>query len=121
LKRHGGDVNAGRAVLIGFVLLAIGLAVGIGTRLSDQAAAALAGAACGVGLAGPLGLTLGIYAGSARSRAASQATHAPPPPQVIVIPSAPAPASNAPMYHPAPGALMPPARTFTIIGEEEES
>ena len=114
-------MKIGGVAVIGIALLAIALAIVVGSRLSDQAVAALAGAACGVGLAGPLGLTLGIYAGSARSRAASQATHAPPPPQVIVIPSAPAPASNAPMYHPAPGALMPPARTFTIIGEEEES
>jgi hypothetical protein len=114
-------VKIGVVAAIAIALLAIALAIVIGSRLSDQAVAALAGAACGVGLAGPLGLTLGIYAGAARGRAASQTTHAPLPPQVIVIPAPPAPASNAPAYHPAPGAFLPSARTFTIIGEEEES
>ena len=101
-------------VIVGFLLFAIGSAIVIGSRLSDQAVAALAGAACGVGLAGPVGLALGVYVGSTRARAPS--AHVQAPPQVIVISPAP-PASNAPGFNPAPGGLMPMPRSFTIIGE----
>jgi hypothetical protein len=97
-------------------LLAIGAAIAIGSRLSDQAVTALAGAVCGIGLAGPIGLALGVYLGSARSRAAQQ-SHQAQTPQVIVIPPA-TPPSHAPAYGQMPGALMPSQRSFTIIGEE---
>lgn len=104
-------------LIVGFVLLAVGLAVAIGSRLSDQAIAALVGAACGIGLAGPLGVGLGVYIGSTRSH--SQSTPTPTPPQVIVIPAPSSPTPGSPGYSFAPGPILPAPRSFTIIGEED--
>ena len=110
-------MKSGGSFALMLALLAIGVAVAIGSRLSDQAVTALAGAVCGIGLAGPIGLALGAYLGAARSRAAHQSRQAQAPPQVIVIPPA-TPPSHAPAYGQLPGALMPIQRSFTIIGEE---
>ncbi len=104
-------------VIVGFVLMAVGLAVAIGSRLSDQAIAALMGAACGIGLATPLGIALGVYIGSTRSRGPS--AHTPATPQVIVIPTPSAATPAAPGYTSAPGPILPVPRAFTIIGEED--
>jgi len=99
-------------------MLAIGLAIVIGSRLSDQAVAVLAGAACGVGLAAPLGIVLGLYVGM--SRAKSQSTQAPTPPQIVVVPTSPSPSSNAPTLASMPPPMIPMPRSFTIIGEGDE-
>ncbi len=110
-------MRSGGSFVLMLVLLAIGVAIAIGSRLSDQAVTALAGAACGIGLAGPIGIALGVYVGSARSRAAHQSHQAQTPPQVIVIPPA-MPPSHMPTYSQIPGGLMPIQRSFTIIGED---
>ena len=108
-------MKAGGLVIAGFLILTVGLASVIGSRLSDQAIAALAGAACGVGLAGPLGIMLGVIIASTRSR--SQSSHMPATPQVIVFPAPPSPAHGSPGYSFVPGSILPTPRSFTIIGE----
>jgi hypothetical protein len=108
-------MRASGAILVGFALLAIGLAVGIGTRLSDQAVAALAGAACGVGIAAPLGIAIGAYVGSSRARL--QPAQPPAAPQVIVVPAPNAPPLHTPQSYPIAPPLMPAPRSFTIIGD----
>jgi hypothetical protein len=107
--------------MIGLIALAAGITIAIGSRLSEQTVAALAGAACGIGVAGPAGFGLGLYVGSMRTRARSAAA-SPPAPQVIVMPAQPAQMYQAPgstPYMPAPRPAMPPPRSFTIIGDEE--
>ena len=107
------------AIVVGFMLLGVGLAVLVGSRLSDQVIAALAGGACGIGLAGPIGVAIGAYIGSTRAR--GQSTSVPPAPHVIVIPSPPSQAPNAPHYPSMSGPWVPAPRSFTVIGEEDTS
>jgi len=106
-------VKSGAALVLACISLAVALAIVVGTRLSDQAIAAFAGAACGVGLAGPVGFMLGLLVGANRHR--PQPIHTPSPPQVIVVPAQPAP--HTPAYMPSPNPSLSSPRTFTIIGE----
>ena len=113
------EVKVGVAAIL--LVLAIVLAVVIGSRLSDQVVAALAGAVCGIGLAGPAGVALGVYIGSTRHH--RSATPVAPPAQVIMVPN-PAPSAHQPQqyvpgYHAAPGPSLPRPRSFTIIGEND--
>lgn len=111
-------MKSSSAILIGFLLLAIGLAVVVGPRLSDQVIAALAGATCGIGLAAPLGIAVGVSIGSTRHRAQPMQPAAPP--QVIVMspPNVQPPhTSPAYPYSPTPLPVIPAPRTFTIIGQ----
>ncbi|HLF25210.1 MAG TPA: hypothetical protein VJG32_02645 [Anaerolineae bacterium] len=111
--KHGGTIA------LSFILLAIAGAWVIGSRLSEQTLAALAGAACGVGVAAPFGLGLGVYIGSTRSRASGHPAQTPAPPQVIVLSTPPPAAPNTPSYYPTPGSLAPARRSFRILGEED--
>jgi hypothetical protein len=110
----------GGAAIAALVTLGLALFIALGSRLSDQALSALAGAACGIGLAGPIGFGAGLYIGSTRRHA--QTTHAPSPPQVIVVPAPQPlpPAQQAIGYPPVPGAGVTSSRSFTIIGEEDD-
>jgi hypothetical protein len=97
--------------LVGFFIV---LAVIIGSRLSEQAVSMLAGTACGVGVAIPLGVAIGMYV--AGQRRYGRDSVQPPPPQIVIVPQAQPPASsNVPML---PSAYaLPPRRRFSIIGE----
>ncbi len=106
----------GGIVAVGFVSLGIAVAIIVGSRLSSETVAALAGAACGVGLAAPLGIAIGMYVGSSRSRSAATPV---PPPQVVVIPPLNPSPSHAPLYPPTLEPLAPRSRPFTIIGEDD--
>jgi hypothetical protein len=108
-------------VAIALVVLLAAIVVGLVAQMSDQTVAVLGGAACGIGLAGPLGFALGVLIGMSRARSAP--TQAPSPPQVIVVPpQASQPTNSTSGYLPAQGAYPPlytPARSFTIIGDED--
>jgi len=111
----------GRWLVVGLFVMAAGGAIAIGSRLSEQTVAALAGAVCGIGVAAPGGFGLGMYVGSLRSRARST-TVAPAAPQVIVMPAQPAQMYQAPgnmPYAAIPRPAIPPPRSFTIIGDED--
>ena len=112
--------------LIGF---AVALAAIIGTRLSDQAAAMLAGAACSGAITAPLAILAGMYIGAQRAERAQRSTRdrAPaqsPTPIVVVTPQPQAPAPNPALQTWAnvqpmpPGMLMGGPRQYTILGEE---
>lgn len=108
-------------LIAGLVVVAIGTVITIGSRLSEQTVAALAGAVCGIGVAGPAGFGLGMYVGSTRTKTRS-ATSSPAAPQVIVMPMQPAQMYQAPgssPYASIPRPAIPPPRSFTIIGDEE--
>ncbi len=104
--------------LIGF---AIALAAFIGSRLSEQAIALLAGTFCGVGAALPIGVVIGWYI---KSHRASDHASAPAQPMVILAP--PQPPQTASMLNQAwhtvyPASLNAPQaapRKYTIGGEE---
>lgn len=108
------------AVAIVLAALLIMIVIGLGAQMSDQTIAVLSGAACGVGLAGPLGFALGVLVGISRAR--NSPSHSPPsPPHVIVVPPPPAaPSTSHPSgYMPAQSVHLPPARSFTIIGDDD--
>ncbi len=102
--------NASTIIFLALVGFAITLAVIIGSRLNDQQVALLAGAACGVGVAIPLGIVIGAFAATQRQRG----REAPPP--IIYVTSPSAPTSNAPLL---PARSMPPSRSFNVIGDSE--
>ena len=118
--------NAGMIIALAFVGFVIVLAVVIGNRLDEQAVALLAGTACGVGLATPLGVAIGWYVQSRRSVERA----APSQPMMIVTPPQPqqpmvAGYMNAPVnpawsgaYPIGQGTPMIAPRQFTIVGEE---
>jgi len=112
-------VRNGVVIALMLIAASIGLALTVAARLSDQAIAALAGAACGIGLAAPLGIALGVTVGI--SRAPSRTPPASPPPQVVVIPASTHPIPNGVPHVPMPAALAQSSRSFTIIGEGEDS
>jgi hypothetical protein len=105
---------------IGF---AVGLAAFIGSRLSDQAIALMAGALFGMIVALPIGALIGWAVKSSRS---SERTSAPSQPMVIMTqPQLPAASPYAASAHPAwqgyPVAAtqsVPQPRKYTIGGEE---
>ena len=110
------SVKGSGVIALGLMALAISTAIMIGSRLSDQAVAALAGAACGIGLATPLGILLGITVGAARAK--SQAIRPAAPTSIVVIPSPTLPTGTSALVPTATS--MPAPRSFTIIGDGNE-
>lgn len=109
-------------IFLGLIVLSIAIAIGIGSRLSEQTVAALAGAVCGVGMAAPAGFAFGMYVGSTRARIRSTQTPAQSP-QVIVLPTATQAAPHVPtaqQYPFMPRPAMPAPRSFKIIGDGDE-
>ncbi len=106
--------HATTIIALAFIGFAIALAISIGSRLNEQAIALLAGTACGVGIAAPLGVAIGLYAAAQRRR---DRDATPPPPPIIVMPQPP----PSPPPLPAPllpnFAPMPRRRTFNVIGD----
>lgn len=110
----------GVALILAIIALAAAFAIVIGSRLSDQTITALAGAACGVGLAGPIGFGLGMFFGSMRQRNTPTLTQPSPPQVIIVPPTTPLQSTSHSIdYMPAAGPILPTPRSFTIIGDEE--
>jgi hypothetical protein len=102
------------------VAFAVTLAVIVGTRLSDESLAVLAGAVCGVGAAIPTSLLIIIVArrndrnGSAHPQGRDQY-----PPVVVITPPGTQPQLPA---HPLELRSQPPQqRTFTVVGDEHGS
>jgi hypothetical protein len=99
------------------VAFGVTLAYIIGDRLSQEALAVLAGAACGVGAAIPTSLL--IVAATKRHQATQPPSGQQPPypPVVVVTP----PGQTA--YPPPPGGTtltqLPIGRTFEIVGDED--
>ena len=115
--------SSGAAFAIALVGFAATLAAVIGSRLSDQAATMLAGAACGAGVTAPLAIAIGVYIGAQRSQRATREHAAPSQPIVVVTPQAQQPAPTAlPTWanvRPLSASLMmPEPRQYTILGEE---
>lgn len=105
--------NAATIVSLALILFAIALAVMIGSRLSEQEIALLAGMACGVGIAIPLGVAIGVFAAGQRRRD----REASPPPIVYLQPQPP------PRVPSLPNTYALPPRSFNVIGDcgfEEE-
>jgi hypothetical protein len=105
--------NAATIVSLALILFAIALAVMIGSRLSEQEIALLAGMACGVGIAIPLGAAIGVFAAGQRRRDRDAA----PPPIIYMQPQPP---SSVPSL---PNTYALPPRSFNVIGDsgfEEE-
>ena len=104
--------------LIGFAAM---LAIIVGSRLSDQAATMLAGAACGAGVAGPLAIVIGMTLGAQRSGRDRPPAPSQPPIVVMTPPSAaPAPSAPLPTWSSLPALSQPMTapRQYTILGEE---
>ncbi len=99
----------------------VGLAAFIGSRLSDQAIALMAGALFGMIVALPIGTLIGWAVRGSRS---SERTSAPPQPMVIMTqPQLPAPSPYVASSHSAwqgypVAASVPQPRKYTIGGEE---
>lgn len=96
------------------------LAAFIGTRLSKDALAVLAGAACGVGAAIPTSLLIVAITRWRNDQQQSRSTHLAQPqsqpyPSVVVIP--PHQGSAMPYSHTTMDRL-PAKREFTVVGEE---
>jgi hypothetical protein len=103
--------NASLIVFLALVGFVITLAVIIGSRLSDQQIALLAGTACGVGIAIPLGIVIGAFVAAQRQRDRG----APPP--IIYMTPPPTPTSTMPQL---PARIIPPpSRSFNVIGDSE--
>jgi len=104
--------NAATIVSLALILFAIALAVMIGSRLSEQEIALLAGMACGVGIAIPLGAAIGVFAAGQRRHDRDAA----PPPIIYMQPQPPSVPS-------LPNTYALPPRSFNVIGDsgfEEE-
>jgi hypothetical protein len=72
--------------LAGFFIV---LAVMIGSRLNEQAVSMLAGTACGVGVAIPLGVAIGMYVAGQRRHGRDSVQ----PPQIVIVPQAQPPSA----------------------------
>jgi hypothetical protein len=101
--------NASTIVFLALVGFVITLAVIIGSRLSDQQVALLAGLACGAGVAIPLGIVIGAFDAAQRQHGREA-----PPPIIYVTPPATS-ASNVPLL--AARSTPPPSRSFNVIGD----
>jgi len=115
--------SQGAAFAIALVACAATLAAVIGSRLSEQAATMLAGAACGAGVTAPLAIVIGVYIGGQRSQRAARESAPPPQPIVVMTPSQPqqpAPALQTwASLQPASHSLIASEpRQYTILGEE---
>jgi hypothetical protein len=114
--RHRLKVFAGLMV----TAFAVTLALVIGTRLSDEALAVLAGAVCGVGAAIPTSLLVVFVSRRREERVRPPVQHGVYPPVVVVAPpggqqrhddwSALSPSLNRPMQ-----------RQFTVVGDTQEA
>ena len=106
--------NAATIIALALMGFFIVLAVMIGSRLNEQAVSMLAGTACGVGVAVPLGVAIGMYV--AEQRRHDRDSGRTPLPQIVIVPPVQSPASsNVPMLPPVHA--VPPRRRFSIIGE----
>jgi len=105
------------------VVFAVTLAIVVGTRLSDEALAVLAGAVCGVGAAIPTSLL--IVATSRRREAGPRAPTSTPPgvyPPVVVVAPPGGQQWSGDYWRSFPAALNGPPtapiqREFTVVGE----
>ena len=119
----GGRWTRLKALLIVVVLLfTMTLAVIVGTRLSDEALAVLAGAVVGVAAAIPTSLLIVTVVrrrdeGQGRMMAVPQQRQAQAPPVIVVAPQGGQPGMGR--WHDMPPSLMmPQQRRFTVVGAD---
>ncbi len=99
------------------IAFAVTLALVIGNRLSDEALAVLAGAACGVGAAIPTSLL--IVAITQRPHKQSSADHPHAYPPVVVI-APPGSGQQTDAWNHVPPSMIPPMeRNFSVVGGAE--
>ena len=91
--------KAGPLIALAFIGFAVALAVYIGSHLNGQTVAMLAGTACGVGVALPMGIAAGLYAAAQRRREHNAGAQ---PPIVILAQPAQSPQPPSPQYGAAP-------------------
>jgi hypothetical protein len=97
------------------IAFAVTLALVIGNRLSDEALAVLAGAACGVGAAIPTSLL--IVAITQRPHKQAPADHPQAYPPVVVI-APPGSGQQTSAWNSLPSSMIPPMeRNFTVVGD----
>lgn len=108
---------------ISCIAFAITLALLIGSRLSEQALAVLAGAACGVGAAIPTSVMVIAVSNRQHNNRQQPQQQGQYPPIVVVGPQQPQIAPPGYAQMPNQGSTIeyqPQPRKFTIVGEEQE-
>jgi hypothetical protein len=103
--------------LAGLSVIAFGvtLALVIGNRLSDEALAVLAGAACGVGAAIPTSLLIVAITQRTHKQAPGDRPNAYPP---VVVVTPPGSGQQTSAWNDLPASMIPPMeRNFTVVGD----
>jgi hypothetical protein len=107
-----GMKHASLVVSLAIIGFAITFAVLLGSRLDDQEVALLAGIACGVGVAVPLGIALGMYVVAPRHHERDT----PAAPSIIYLPQPPASSQPGSAPYLPPVRVTSAPRSFNIIG-----
>jgi len=118
----GSRWNRLKVLLLAVVLVfTMTLAVIVGTRLSDEALAVLAGAVVGVAAAIPTSLLIVSVVrrrDEGRGKLATMPQQASTPPVIVVAPQGTQQAAGGWREMAAPSLMMPSQRRFTVVGAE---